>query len=103
LLAQDVTERGSTDIGQVAETGLAAPRGLHELVGNRLSAFMIAPVRKFSANFVKHNIHVGLRTLVKFAQFNAPVTSPAGLKTAWHRHGHYHFFPTLGTARASWG
>jgi hypothetical protein len=78
LFAQDADERASADIGQVTETGHAAPRSLDELVGNRLSAFMIATVRKLTANFVKHNVHVGLRTLVKFAQFNAPVSSPTG-------------------------
>jgi len=69
LLTQDVDECSPADISQFAKAGLAAPRRLHELLGNRLAAIVIAAVRKLAANLVKHNVHVGLRTLVKFAQF----------------------------------
>ena len=63
-------ERAAADIGQFAEAGPAVPRRLHELLGNRLAAFMIAAMGKLVADFVKHDVHVGLRTLVKFAQFS---------------------------------
>src|ERR1700753_3258562 len=68
-LVENVGERPPADIRQFAKAGAAAPRGLHELLGNRPAAIMIAAVRKFAANLVQHDIHVGLRALVKFVQF----------------------------------
>jgi hypothetical protein len=62
---------------------------------------MITAVRKFAANFVKHDIQIRSRTLVKFDQVSILLKNIEFAKPAPPLAHHYRFFPTIGTKQPS--
>jgi hypothetical protein len=61
----NLDKRAPTDVGQFAESLLAAARCGYQLLGNELPALMVSAVGQFGANLIQHNIHVGFRAVVK--------------------------------------
>ena len=63
--ARELGERAPTDRCQFAQRGLAATRGLDQLLGDELATGMVSAVVKLAADLVKHHVQIGLGTLVK--------------------------------------
>src|ERR1700741_5178770 len=71
----------SPHIGELAQRRLSGTRSQDKLLGDILAALVVAAIRQDCANLVKHNVHVGLRTLVEVAHglsSNAAKLTPDG-------------------------
>jgi hypothetical protein len=96
----EIEKRAPANRGQFAQCRLSAPCGRNQLFRYEFAAFVIAAMRKLTAYFAKHDIHIGLSPLVKLVQNpQLPGHRGQGRPAAWPSATRLPLFPEI----RNWG